>query len=85
MMRTQEAWLLVHVTDWTEVSTNDLKVRVLPDKVHRHLEHPQMEEGHWTEGAACDEDEGLLVGVAERAVESVRRKLVIWRVCEGGG
>ena len=40
MIRREESWLLVLVTDRTEVATDDFKVCALSDVILRHLEHP---------------------------------------------
>lgn len=82
MIRRQESWLLVLVADRTEVAADDLKVCALTNVVLRHLEHPQMKVRDWAEGAACDEDYGLLVWVAERTGKAVGGERVALRVTE---
>lgn len=79
MFRAQQPGLLVHVADRTEVAAHDFEVCALADVVDGHFEHAQMEVGDWGEGAASDEDDGLLGGVAERALEPVVRKHIVCR------
>ncbi len=82
MIRRQESWLLVLVADRTEVATDDLKVCALTNIVLRHLEHPQMKVRDRAEGAACDEDYGLLVWVTECTGKAVGGERVALRVAE---
>jgi len=62
MMGANKTWLLVLVTDWTEISTDNLKIGVLANEVIRHLEHAKMVIGNRIEGATCYEDNWLLSG-----------------------
>lgn len=73
MFRTQQPWLLIHITDRTKVAAHNLIVGALADVVDGHFEHAEMKVGDWGEGAAGDEDDGLLGGVAECALEPVMR------------
>ena len=82
MMCAEQAGLLVLVTDRAEVAADDLKVGVLADVVLGHFEHAEVEVCYGAEGAACDEDERLLLGVSEDSGETVGGELVIWRVRE---
>lgn len=60
MFGTQESGLLVHITDGTEVTSDDLVVGLLPSIVSSHLEHAEVQIGDWAEGTAGYEDEWLL-------------------------
>ena len=60
MFGTQETGLLVHITDGTEITSDNLVLGLLPSVVFSHLEHTEMEVGDWTEGTAGYEDEWLL-------------------------
>ena len=82
MIRREQTGFLVLVADRTEVPADDLKVCVLADVVLGHLEHAEVEVGDGAEGAACDEDDRLLVWIAEGAGEAVRREGVVGRVGE---
>lgn len=77
MCRAQQSRLLVIVTDRTEIPTHNLKLSTLSNKVNGHLEHAQMEVGDGAEGAAGDEHDGLLLGVAQHSDEAVMGKLVV--------
>lgn len=79
MFRAQQPGLLVHVADRTEVAAHDLEVCALADVVDGHLEHAKMEVGDWGEGAAGDEDDGLLGGITECALEPVVGKHIVYR------
>jgi hypothetical protein len=57
---TQEAGLLIHITDRTEITTNDLIVGLLPSIIFGHLKHAEVKVCDWTERAAGYEDEWLL-------------------------
>ena len=74
MRSAQEALLLVLVAHGTQVSTDDLEIGILAHIIDRHLEHPEMEIGDWAKGAACDENDRLLGGVAQGAVKPVCRE-----------
>lgn len=56
---TQETGLLVHITDWTEITADNLVVGLLPSIISGHLKHAKVEVGDWTERAAGHEDEWL--------------------------
>ncbi len=84
VMCAEKARLLVLVAHWTEVAADDLEVGVLADIVLGHLEHAEVKVGDWAEGSTGDEDEGLLVRIAEDAGQAVRREGVIWRIREDG-
>ena len=84
MIRREQTGFLVLVADRTEVPADDLKVCVLADVVLGHLEHAQVEVGDGAEGAAGDEDDGLLLGGAEHARQAVSREGVVWRIRELG-
>lgn len=43
MLSTQKTCFLVHVTDRTEIATNDFKVSVLSNVVLGHFKHAEME------------------------------------------
>lgn len=45
----EKSWLLVLITDRTEVAADDFKVGILPDVVFCHFEHTQMKVGDWAE------------------------------------
>ena len=60
MFGTQEAGFLVHITDWTEVTSDNLVVCLLPSIVLRHFKHAEVQVGDWTERTAGYEDEWLL-------------------------
>lgn len=62
MMGANKTWFLVLVTDWTEISTHNLKIGVLTNEVIRHLEHAKMVICNRIKGAACYEDNWLLSG-----------------------
>lgn len=65
MTSAEQPGFLVHVTDRAEIASHDLKVGVLPDIVLRHLEHAQVQVGHWAERAACDEHHRGFGGVTK--------------------
>lgn len=52
MLGTQEAGLLVHVTDGTEIASDDLIVCLLASIVFRHFKHAEVQVGDWTERTA---------------------------------
>ena len=60
MFGTQETRLLVHVTDGTEVTSNNLVVGLLAGIIFGHLKHAEVQVCDWTERAASYEDEWLL-------------------------
>lgn len=78
MVRTEQAGLLVLVTDGTKVACDDLEVGVLPNVVDRHFEHAEVEIRNWAEGPACYQDERLFVWIPEGPPETVGRELVAW-------
>lgn len=78
----EQARLLVLVAHGAEVAADDLKVGVLADIVDGHLEHAQVKERDRAEGPAGDEDDWLLVGVAEGAAQTVVREGIVWGVGE---
>ena len=84
VVRAEEARLLVLVTDRAKVAPDDLPVGILADVVLGHLEHAEVEVGDGAEGAACNEDDRLLVWITEGAGEAVRREGVVGRVGELG-
>lgn len=60
MFGTQESGFLVHITDRTEVTSDDLVVGLLPSVIFGHLKHAEVQIGDWAERAAGYEDEWLL-------------------------
>ena len=84
VMRREEARLLVLVRDGREVSADDLPVGILADVVLGHLKHAEVKVGDGTEGATCDEDDGLLVRIAEDPGETVGGKRVVGSIGELG-
>ena len=60
MMRTKQARLFIHITDGTQISGYDLKVRVLPDVIFSHFKHAQVQIGDWAERPAGHEHYGDL-------------------------
>ena len=83
MIRSEETWFVVLVTDGAKVAPDDLKVGILADVILRHLEHSEVEVGNGAKGAASDQYDGLFVGIAERSLKAMGRKSVAWRVREG--
>lgn len=83
MLCTEQTGLLVHVAHGTEVAPDDLEIGVLADVVDGHLEHAEVEVCDGAEGAARDEDEGLLIGIAQRAGKAVSGELVVGGIGEG--
>lgn len=83
MASAEETRFLVHIANRAEIATDDLKVGVLPDIVLGHFEHAKMEVGDWAEGTTSDEDYGSFVWVIEGGGDTVVRKGIIFRVCEG--
>lgn len=79
---TQEAGLLVHITDGTEVTSDNLVVGLLPSVVFGHLKHAEMQIGDWTERTACYEDEWLLGGVSQDPLQAVGWERIAVRVGE---
>ena len=76
---TQEAGLLVHITDGAEVTSDNFVVGLLPSIIFRHLKHAEVQVGDWTERAACYEDEWLLGGVSQDPLYAVdRERIAIW-------
>lgn len=68
MLGTQEAGLLIHITDGTEITSDDLVVGLLPRIVFRHLKNAEVQVGDWTERAAGHENEWLLGRVSQDAL-----------------
>ena len=76
---TQETRLLVHITDGTEVTSDNLVVGLLPSIIFRHLKHAEVQVGDWTERTACNEDERLLGGVSQDSLQAVdRERIATW-------
>ena len=84
MVCAEKPRLLVLVADRTEVSADDLEVGILANVVLGHLKHAEMEVGDGAEGAACYQDERLLLWVPEDAREAVCREGIVWGICEVG-
>ena len=82
VMCREEARLLVLVRDGREVSADDLPVGILADVVLGHLKHTEVKVGDGAEGTTCDENDGLLVGIAEDTGEAVGGKGVVGRIGE---
>jgi len=79
MFGTQEARLLVHITDRTEVTSDNLVVGLLPGIVFRHLKHAEVQVGDWTERATCYEDEWLLGRVSHDPLEAMGwERITLW-------
>ena len=57
MFGTQEAGLLVHITNGTEITSDDLVFGLLPGIILRHLKHAEVEVSDWAERTAGYEDE----------------------------
>lgn len=57
---TQEARLLIHIADRTEITANDLIVGLLPSIISGHLKHAKVKVCDWAVRAAGYEDEWLL-------------------------
>ena len=57
---TQEARLLVHITNGTEVTSDDLVLGLLSGVIFSHFKHAEVQVGDWAEGAAGYENEWLL-------------------------
>lgn len=64
MLCTKQSRFLILVRDGTHVPTHDFEIRVLADIIDGHLEHPEMEVGHWAERATGDENDGLLFWIS---------------------
>lgn len=82
MVCAQETRLFILVTDGREISANNLKVRILPDIVDGHLEHPEVKVCDGTEGATCYEHDRLFFRVAKDGVETMMREGVVRWGCE---
>ena len=78
----EQSGFLVLVGHGTHVAAHDFKLRILADIILGHLEHAEVKVGDGAEGATCDEDDRLLLGIAEHAREAVSRKGVVWRIRE---
>jgi len=55
MLGLDEATLLVCITDSTDISTNNLEIRVEAGVVGGHFKHSQMQKGDGAEGTASHE------------------------------
>ena len=84
MICREETGFLVLVAHRTEVAPDDLKFCILANVVLCHLKHAEMEVCDGAEGAACDEDDGLLLRIAEDAGETVDGEGVVGWVRELG-
>ena len=71
MLCVQKPRLLILVRDRAQVPAHDLPIGILTDVVLGHLKHSEVEVGDWAEGAAGDEDDGLLVRVPKDALKAV--------------
>jgi hypothetical protein len=71
VLGTQEAGLLVHVTDGTEVTSDNLVVGLLPSIVFRHLKHAEVQVGDWAERTAGYEDEWLFGRVPQDPLQAM--------------
>ena len=80
MLCAEKARLLVLIAHRAEVAAYNLEVGILADVVLGHLKHSEVEVSNWAEGAAGDEDDGLLVRIPEEAGEAVGWECVIWRI-----
>ncbi len=77
MVCIKKAGFLVLVRDRTQVPSDDLEIRVLPDVVLSHLEHSEVEVGDGAEGAAGDKHDRLFVRIPEDTGEAVCWELVV--------
>jgi hypothetical protein len=82
MLGAEKTGFLVHVTDGTEVTTQNLEICVLANIVLGHFEHTEVEICDWAERATGDQHDWSLVRIAERAGEPMVRKLVVRRIRE---
>lgn len=82
MMGAKQARLFVHITDWTQISSHDFEIRVLPNVILGHLKHAQMQIGDWTERSASHKHYGCLLRVLEDSGETVMRERIALGVCK---
>ena len=82
MLCAEKTRLLVLIAHRAEVAADNLEVGILADVVLGHLEHAEVKVGDGAEGNTCDEDDRLLLGIAEHAREAVGREGVVWRIRE---
>jgi hypothetical protein len=82
VLGTQQAGLLVHITDGTEVTSDDLVLGLLSGIVFSHLKHAEMQVGDWTEGTAGYEDEWLLGRVSHDPLQAVGWERIALRAGE---
>jgi hypothetical protein len=82
MEGTEQPRLLVHITDRTEISANNLEIGILAHIILGHLKHPEMEICDWAERPTCYKDDRLLLRVAESRRQAVRREGIIGGICE---
>jgi hypothetical protein len=68
VLGTQEAGLLIHITDRTEITSDDLVVGLFPSIVFRHLKNAEVQVGDWAERTAGYENEWLLGRVSQDAL-----------------
>ena len=67
----EETGLLVLVRHGTEVTSNDLKVRVMADIVLCHFEHSKVKISYGAEGATRDQNDWLFCGITHDPSETV--------------
>ena len=65
MFGTQEARFFIHITDRTEITSDDLVVGLLPSIIFRHFKHAEVQVGDWAERTTGYEDEWLLGGISQ--------------------
>lgn len=63
MFCTEQAWLLVHVADRTEIPAHNLKIGILADVILGHLEHSEMEICYGAKRTARYKDNRLFLRV----------------------
>ena len=79
MFGAQEARLLVHITDWTEVASDDLVLGLLPSIVFGHLKHAKVQVSDWAEGTTGYEDERLLGRVSQDPLQAMGwERITLW-------
>ena len=71
VLGTQETRFLVHVTDGTEVTSDDLVLGLLPSVIFSHLKHAEVQVGDWAKGAARHEDEWLFGRVSHDPLQAM--------------
>lgn len=76
MSSTQQTRLPIRIIHRAQIRPNNLKLRILPHIILRHLKHAQMQIRDRAEGPASDEDERCFGRILENGLDAVVREAV---------